>query len=201
MKRPGSRRRIGVFGGTFDPIHLGHLITAQEIVIQCGLERMVFMPSACPPHKDDRPMTDARHRFEMAALAVRSHPLFEVSAMELERAGVSYTVDTLKQMQASFGEGVGLYFLIGTDNVHEMWTWRDPEEILDLCTVVVASRPGFKPRPSDRPLTRRMTFVLTPRIEISSTEIRARVAAGQPITYWVPPAVERYIRTHGLYLR
>ena len=179
---------------------MGHLITAQEVVIQCGLERIVFVPSARPPHKDDRPLTDARHRFEMTALAIETHPHFELSDIELERPGTSYTVDTLKQMQALFGEGVELYFLIGTDNVHEMWTWRNPGEILDLCTVVVASRPGFKPDPSDLPLTRRMTFVWTPRIEISSTEIRARVAAGKPITYWVPPAVERYIRTHGLYL-
>lgn len=200
MNTPGAKRRIGLLGGTFDPIHIGHLITAQEIVIQCGLERMVFVPSARPPHKDDRSMTDVRHRLEMTALAIESHPRFELSDIELERPGTSYTVDTLKQMRALLGEGVELYFLIGTDNVHEMWTWRNPEEILDLCTVVVASRPGFKPNPSDRPLTARMTFVLTPRIEISSTEIRARVAAGKPITYWVPPAVEHYIQTHRLYL-
>ena len=146
-------------------------------------------------------MTETRCRFEMTALAIEPYPCFELCTMELERPGMSYTVDTLKQMRALFGEGVELYFLIGTDNVHEMWTWRNPEEILDLCTVVVATRPGFEPDPSDLPLTSRMTFVWTPGIEISSTEIRVRVATGKPITYWVPPPVERYIRTHELYLR
>lgn len=201
MNRPEVRRRIGILGGTFDPIHLGHLITAQEVVLHCGLERMVFVPSARPPHKNGRPMTDARHRFEMTALGIEPHPRFELSAVELERPGTSYTVDTVKQMQALYGPEAALYFLIGTDNVHEMWTWRNPEEILDLCTVVVATRSGFEPDPADRPLTDRMRFVLTPSIEISSTEIRARVAAGKPIAYWVPPAVEHYIRTYGLYLR
>ncbi|MCD6334205.1 MAG: nicotinate-nucleotide adenylyltransferase [Candidatus Latescibacteria bacterium] len=195
-----NKRKIGIFGGTFDPIHLGHLITAQEVRITHGLKKVIFVPSADPPHKARRPLTRAGDRLRMAALAIEGDPRFELSSIELERPGKSYTVDTLRQMRESFGPEVELCFIIGTDNVPEIRTWKEPERIFDLAEVIVATRPGFDPHEMNAPFAERMTFIPTPEIAISSTEIRQRVKRGQPIRYWVPKEVERYVEEKRLYV-
>jgi nicotinate-nucleotide adenylyltransferase len=195
-----NRRKIGIFGGTFDPIHAGHLITAQEVLTKCGLEKVIFVPSADPPHKERRPLTRAGDRLRMVSLAIEGDPRFEVSSIELERPGKSYTVDTLRQMRQSLGPEVELCFIIGADNVPEMRTWKEPERIFDLTEVIVATRPGFDPHSMHAPFADRMTFVPTPEIAIASTEIRRRVKRGQPIRYWVPLEVERYIAEKKLYV-
>lgn len=195
-----NRRKVGIFGGTFDPIHAGHLITAQEVLIKCGLEKVIFVLSADPPHKERRPLTWAEDRLRMVSLAIEDDPRFEVSSMELERPGKSYTVDTLRQMRESFGPEVELCFIIGADNVPEIRTWKEPERIFDLTEVIVATRPGFEPRSMDAPFAERMTFIPTPEIAISSTEIRQRIKRGQPIRYWVPKEVGRYIAEKRLYV-
>lgn len=195
-----NRRKVGIFGGTFDPIHAGHLITAQEVRTKCGLEKVIFVPSADPPHKERRPLTRAGDRLRMVSLAIEGDPRFEVSSMELERPGKSYTVDTLRQMRESFGPEVELCFIIGADNVPEMRTWKEPERIFDLTEVIVATRPGFEPQRMDAPFAERMTFVPTLEIALSSTEIRRRVKRGRPIRYWVPKEVERYIAEKRLYV-
>ncbi len=195
-----NRRKVGIFGGTFDPIHAGHLITAQEVLTKCGLEKVIFVPSADPPHKERRPLTRAGDRLRMVSLAVEGDPRFSVSSIELERPGKSYTVDTLRQMRESFGPDVELCFIIGADNVPEMRTWKEPERIFDLTEVIVATRTGFEPHSLDEPFSERMTFISTPEIAISSTEIRRRVKRGQSIRYWVPQEVERYIAEKELYV-
>jgi len=192
-------RNIGLFGGTFDPIHLGHLITAQEVLTKCGLEKVIFVPSADPPHKEGRRLTRAEDRLRMVSSAIEHDSRFELSSIELERPGKSYTVDTLRQMRERLGPDVELCFIIGADNVPEMRTWKEPERIFDLAAVIVATRPGFEPHSVDVPFVERMTFIPTPEIAISSTEIRLRVKRSQPIRYWVPSEVERYIEEKRLY--
>ncbi|MFH1007341.1 MAG: nicotinate-nucleotide adenylyltransferase [Candidatus Latescibacterota bacterium] len=195
-----NKTKIGIFGGTFDPIHLGHLITAQEVLTTCSLEKVIFVPSADPPHKESRRLTHAEDRLKMVSLAIARDSRFEVSAIELERPGKSYTVDTLRQMGTSFGAKVGLCFIIGADNVPEIRTWKQPEVIFDLAEVIVATRPGFEPHSMDEPFVERMTFVSTPEIALSSTEIRRRVKRGWPIGYWVSEAVVQYIADNRLYV-
>ena len=192
-------RRIGILGGTFDPIHIGHLIIGQEILYRCGLERMVFIPSADPPHKQYPEMATAEARAKMVELAVACNPLFELSRMELDRPGKSYTVETLRTLRRSLESDAGLYLVIGADNAVEMSTWHDPDGVLALADVVVVDRPGCDLRRVDPGLARQMTFIEIPLLEISSTDIRVRLKAGRPIRYLEPKQVARYIEAHGLY--
>jgi nicotinate-nucleotide adenylyltransferase len=192
-------RRIGILGGTFDPVHTGHLIIGQEVLRRLGLERMFFMPSAEPPHKRYPEMAPVEARAEMVGLAVVDNPTFALSRIELERPGTSYTVETLRRLRQRLGAGVDLYLVLGADNAVEMPTWCDPEGVLGLAQVTVVDRPEFDRRRIAPQLARHMTFLETPLLEISSTDIRARVKAGQPIRYLVPEQVARFIETHGLY--
>lgn len=191
--------KIGLFGGTFDPIHLGHLVVADEIRARCGLDKVVLAPSACPPHKVEACVASAQDRTAMVRLAIRGHSCFALSTIELDREGPSYTVDTLRALRSVWGPGTQIFFIIGQDNVAEIASWRAPEEILRLCTVTVASRPGTPAKPIDPALAQRMTFVPVPPIEVSSTDIRRRIRCGEPFRYLVPPAVGAYILRHGLY--
>ena len=187
-------------GGSFDPVHIGHLIIGQEILYRCGLERMVFIPSADPPHKQYPEMAPAEARAKMVELAVACNPLFELSRMELDRPGKSYTVETLRTLRRGLESDAGLYLVIGADNAVEMSTWHDPEGVLTLADVVVVGRPGCDLRRVDPGLARQMTFIEIPLLEISSTDIRARLKAGRPIRYLAPKRVARFIEAHGLYL-
>lgn len=192
-------RRIGIMGGTFDPIHLGHLIVAQEVLTRCDLDQMLLMPSGEPPHKAYPEMATAQDRAEMVQLALGDHPAMGVSRFELERPGKSYTVHTLCALREYFGAQVALFLVIGADNAVEMRSWCNPEGVLDQAQVVVASRPGFDVALIDPAFREKMQIVETPMLEISSSEIRRRVQQGAPIRFWVPDAVAQYIDRCGLY--
>ncbi|UCE17645.1 MAG: nicotinate-nucleotide adenylyltransferase [Gemmatimonadota bacterium] len=195
-----SITRIGIFGGTFNPPHLGHLIVAEEVRQQCSLHKIVFMPSARPPHKVHSPLIDSQHRFIMTQLAVRDNPNFEISDMEMKRHGKSYTIDTLKEFRNTYGSHADIFFIMGGDSIFEIDTWKKPEELLGLCHVIVTTRPGFDlTRVNDR-FGDRIIFVDVLNIDISSTDIRRRVREGRSILYLVPKGVEEYIRDEKLYL-
>ena len=191
-------KRVGIFGGTFDPIHIGHLIIGQEIMLQCALDRVVFMPSGDPPLKHT--MTSAEDRAMMVSLAVRDYPGFELSRFELSRPGKSYTIDTLRHLRRNMGEDTKIFLIIGADNAVEMGDWLDPTGVLNLAHVLVAERPGFERERVDPAFKSRMQFIETPLIDISSTAIRERVRNRKPISFFVPDTVADYIRTQGLYL-
>lgn len=193
-------QRIGIFGGTFDPIHRGHLIIAQEMMLRCALDRVVFMPSGEPPHKRNPEMASAKDRATMVEWAVRDYPGFALSRFELSRPGKSYTIDTLRHLRQNMGADTKLFLIIGADNAVDMGTWCNPQGVLDLAQVLVADRPGFDRSRIDPAFKASMRFVQTPLIDISSTAIRARVREKNPISLWVPEAVADYIQARGLYV-
>ncbi len=192
-----AARGVAIFGGTFDPIHNGHLIMAEEALYRLSLSRLVFLPAHRPAHKRARSLAPMEDRIAMLSLAIRGNPRFQVSRLEAERGGVSFTADTLEAMAKK--ESAELYFLMGQDSLEEFHTWRDPERIARLARLVVIPR-GDHDLPSLGPaLRRRVVFLHPPRIGVSSTEIRRRLRRDMPVRYWVPDAVLEYIRSHGLY--
>lgn len=191
------RRRLGIYGGTFDPVHWGHLLMAEEAVERLRLDRLVFLPAGRPAHKRDRAITPAKHRVAMLRLALRGNPRFELSRIESDRERVAYTVESLAHFAAT--GRTDLYFLMGQDSLDEFPTWRDPERILALARLAVVPR-GEEERPSlDAAVRRRVVFLKPPRIGISSSEIRRRLARRRSVRYWLPDPVLAYIRSHGLY--
>jgi nicotinate-nucleotide adenylyltransferase len=191
--------RLGVFGGTFDPPHLGHLALAEWAREQLGLSRVLFVPAGQPPHKRGRRVTPARHRLAMTRLAVRGHPAFAVSAIEARRRGPSFTVETLRALRRRFPRAE-LWLLVGADSLNELHTWRAPQEIVALSRLAVAARPGARRAPASagrRPP--RAVRLENPGIAVSSSALRSRSAAGASLRYLVPDAVAAYIRRHRLY--
>lgn len=200
--------RIGILGGTFDPIHVGHLIIAETVLDEMGLDTVLFIPAATPPHKRGRAISDAADRLEMVRLAVENNPAFDVSDIEVRRGGVSYSIETVKALEATMDPGTEFFFIIGADTVPELATWKDIDELVQRCTFVVAARPGFRieellgtdlgltPETSHRVLTH---FVDAIRVDLASTEVRARLAEGKSIRYLVPEPVQDYIQAKGLY--
>ena len=199
--------RIGVFGGSFDPVHMGHLTIAQDAVEQLELDRLIFVPAAVPPHKQEKTLAVGQQRFEMLQLATEGNLSFEVSDMELRRGGVSYTVDTMKQIQLEH-PGAELFFVVGLDSLTILHLWRNVEQLLELCTVVPFARGGEDPaRVAEQiQLSKDWKNKLLGRVirihevEISASEIRMRLAEGLSIRYLVPPEVEMYIAEHGIYV-
>jgi len=191
--------RVGIYGGTFDPIHIGHLLVGQEVFLQCELDHLLFMPSGVPPHKQYAGMASAKDRAEMVRLALDGQEHFTVCLYELEREGKSYTVDTLQGLKEELPSSAELFLIIGADNAVDMRSWYNPEAVLNMAQVLVAERPGFVRDRIDPVLKAKMQFVQTPLLEISSTEIRQRVQLQRPIRYWVPDAVAQYIFSHNLY--
>jgi nicotinate-nucleotide adenylyltransferase len=191
--------RIGIFGGTFDPPHMGHLVAAEEIRQDFSLQKVFFVPSARPPHKLALPLTEAARRLEMISLATRDNPDFAVSDMEIQRPGPSYTVDTIGEFKKMYGADLEVYFIMGADSLFEIRTWKDPERLFHLCKVIVASRPGFSLEQMDADLRNRIILANTTNIDISSTDIRRRVKEDKSIRYYVPDQVEAYIRSKHLY--
>lgn len=194
--------RLGLFGGTFDPIHLGHLILAEACREACGLDRVWFVVTASPPHKRGE-RTGVGDRLEMARIATAGHPGFEVSEIEAGEDGPHYSYRTLERLS---GERAGdeLFFLIGADSLADLPTWRRPERIAELATIVVVNRPGIDPGVMVEPpdlgaAARPLQIVTVPPIGISSTDLRRRVAEGRTIRYQVPRGVEAYIGERGLY--
>ncbi|MDO4203783.1 MAG: nicotinate-nucleotide adenylyltransferase [Selenomonadaceae bacterium] len=198
-------RRIGIMGGTFDPIHVGHLMTAEAVRDEFGLDKVIFVPAAVPPHKMDQQVTEARHRYLMTVLATTSNPHFDVSSIEMDRPGPSYTIDTIYELRRQYGENTDLFFITGADAIAEIPTWDRIEELLGLCQFIAATRPGFLPNVDNIKEyfgelgSARIHRLETPELEISSTNIRDRLKRGFSIKYIVPPAVEDYIYKEGLY--
>jgi nicotinate-nucleotide adenylyltransferase len=194
-------RRIGVMGGTFDPIHLGHLVAAEEARWQFDLERVVFVPAGRPWQKPVG-VTPPEDRYRMTVIATASNPAFTVSRLELDHPGPTYTVDTLRRLRAEQADGTRLYFIIGADAVLQILTWKEPDQVLAQAEFIAASRPGFD---LDRLVSQvpdaagRVHRMEIPALAISASDIRARVARGAPIQYLVPDGVARYIHEHGLY--
>jgi len=189
-------RRIGIFGGSFDPPHIGHLIIAELVRQQLGLDRIVFVPAFAPPHKEGNHASTALDRLRMTRLATKGNPHFSVSDLEVRREGISYTVDTLRVFRRRY-PNARLYLLIGGDSLGQFWRWKSPREILALATPAVYSRPGFEHArfPRGRPLVR----IKGPLLQISSTHIRKRIAAKQSIRYLVPDGVRTLIIRRNLY--
>jgi nicotinate-nucleotide adenylyltransferase len=189
--------RIGVFGGTFDPVHHGHLIMAQEAVARLKLDRMLFVAANRPSHKRAPRLADVEHRMAMLRLATRGNRKFVVSRIEADEGGPSYTVNTLEALRRT--TRADLYFLMGQDSLEEFGGWRHPERIVELARLVVVPR-GDHDMPSlPAILRRRIVYVKPPRIGICSTEIRRRLRRGLPVRYWTPDSVLGYMTRHGLY--
>jgi nicotinate-nucleotide adenylyltransferase len=199
MRRVG--RRLGVMGGTFDPVHHGHLLTAEEAAVQFRLDEVVFVPTGRPWMKEHVEVSAPEHRYLMTVIATASNPRFSVSRLEVDRDGPTYTVDTLRELKLERGD-VDLFFVTGADAMLEILEWKDPEEVLELAHFIAATRPGYD-------LTRfeagtaikhpNVSVMNIPALAISSTDIRQRVREGRPIRYLVPEGVESYIAKAGLY--
>ena len=197
--------RLGLFGGTFDPVHIGHLVLAEQCREQCRLDQVWLIPSGRPPHKREVPLTPGKLRAEMLDFAIAGHPQFVVSRMELDREGPTYTVDTLQQLydEDSTRE---LFFLMGADSLADLATWREPERIAELATIVAVNR-GDRPLPERAMLeqlvgaaiARRVQFVTIPGIDLSASDLRRRARDGRSLRYLVPRPVEIYIQQQGLY--
>ena len=195
--------RLGVMGGTFDPIHTGHLVAASEVAAVFSLNEVVFVPTGRPWQKDGRVAAPAEDRYQMTVAATAADERFRVSRVDLDRPGPTYTVDTLRDLRESYGADVELSFVTGADALAQILTWRDHDEVLRLAHLIGVSRPGHRlahpalPGPSER--SDRISLVEIPALAISSTDIRARVRAGRPVRYLVPSPVDRYIGKTGLY--
>lgn len=204
-----EKKRIGIIGGTFDPIHYGHLVNAEGARVEFGLDKVVFVPSGNPPHKKDYRVTDPEDRYLMTLLATITNPHFELSRLEIDRPGLSYTVDTIRECKAIYGDAVELYFITGADAILEILTWKNVGELITLCQFVAATRPGYSLTGLKRIVSiirqqEQKDFTVhcieVPALMISSTDIRARVKKGQPIKYLLPEAVEDYIYKEKLYV-
>jgi nicotinate-nucleotide adenylyltransferase len=194
-------RRIGVMGGTFDPIHHGHLVAAEEARWQFDLDQVVFVPAGQPWQKPVG-VTPAEDRYQMTVIATASNPAFTVSRLEIDHPGPTYTVDTLRRLRAGQADGTRLYFIIGADAVLQIRTWKEPDQVLAQAELITATRPGFD---LDRLVsqvpgaTGRVHRMEIPALAIAASDLRARVARGAPIQYLVPDGVARYIHKHALY--
>jgi nicotinate-nucleotide adenylyltransferase len=195
-----DKREMGILGGTFDPIHMGHLVLAQQVREELELDQVMFIPCLIPPHKTRNRLSPAKDRFRMVEIAVEDNPAFSVSDIELKREGLSYTVETLRQLRNVYPH-TELYFLTGSDVLDEIHTWKDPEEIYKLAKMVIAVRPGFDSIDPKNPFAKRSRLVDITGVDLSSSRIRERVKNGQSIKYLVPPKVEEYIIKKRLYLQ
>jgi nicotinate-nucleotide adenylyltransferase len=196
----GLRRRVGVMGGTFDPIHHGHLVAASEVQVWFELDEVVFVPTGEPWQKTGRTISDREDRYLMTVIATASNPRFTVSRVDIDRPGMTYTTDTLRDLGKRLGD-VDLYFITGADALAQILTWRDYEELFELAQFVGCTRPGHQVDDTtlrDLP-SERVTLVEIPALAISSTNCRERVAQGEPVWYLVPDGVVQYIAKHRLY--
>lgn len=201
-----GRKKIGIMGGTFDPIHIGHLATAEIVRTTYRLDQVLFIPNGLPPHKQEMQVTPAVHRYIMTLMATCSNPYFLVVPMEIERPGLSYTIDTVKKILAEYGPETDLYCITGFDAILDLFTWKDATQLLQLCQFIAVARLGYENRTTETidafpPEAKHRIHILTaPRIDISATDIRQRVRQGGSVRYLVPENVEQYIYKERLYL-
>ncbi|MFC1704612.1 nicotinate-nucleotide adenylyltransferase [Candidatus Omnitrophota bacterium] len=188
-------KRIAIFGGTFNPIHLGHLMIAEQVSARLGLSKVIFIPSYTPPHKTKKKLASAQDRLAMVKKAIVSNPLFEVSDIEIKRKGKSYTIDTIRQLKKRLKKRTRLLFIIGADSLSELKDWKDIRDIFTMVTFIVVNRPGFAFRKS----LQNSVALETPGIEVSSSQIRSNISKGISVRYFVPEKVRDYIIKKGLY--
>jgi len=201
-----TRMRYAIMGGTFDPIHFGHLAAAEGVREKLNCQKVIFIPSGNPPHKKNRILTDSSHRYHMTELAAASNPDFEVSDIEINRNGYTYTLDTIKHLRKLYGEAVELLFITGADALLEIETWYKVEELLKLCGFVAVTRPGYDKSKLEQKLhdlqskyNSELHIVDVPGLNISSTELRYRIQQDISIRYLVPEEIRAYINSHCLY--
>lgn len=198
--------KIGLLGGTFDPVHNGHIAIAGETGVSLDLAEVIFIPAAQSPLKGEESILAAEHRVEMVRLAISGHPRFSLSSLEVDRPGPSFTVDTIRELGAGLGAGDELYFIIGWDGLAQFSRWREPARIIEMCRLVTVPRPGYSlpdlaTLEAGLPgITGRLTLLDRPEVNISATEIRERVVKGLSIDHLVPAPVAEYITENKLYL-
>ncbi|MCT4621427.1 MAG: nicotinate-nucleotide adenylyltransferase [Marinisporobacter sp.] len=207
MNEPNKEHtRIGIMGGTFDPIHYGHLVIAEQIRCEYNLEKVIFIPAGTPPHKSNLRVTDSKHRYFMTLLATITNPYFEVSKIELESEEVSYTIHTIEKLKKVYREDTDLYFITGADAICELDTWKKVKELTKLCKFIAATRPGLESSQVDAKINELKEIygadigkIDLPALAISSTDIRNRIRDEQSIKYLLPEPVEYYIYKNNLY--
>ena len=191
--------KIAIMGGTFNPIHFAHLVSAEQVRESLGYERILFVPAGQPPHKVQPGLVSAMHRFQMVLLATEKNPFFEVSRIELDRVGPSYTIQTIKALRLMYGENLELAWIIGADSLIEYKIWKDFENVLEQCSLIVTTRPNYNLEQVPTEIRDRVTIVQITGINISATEIRQRIRDKLSIRYLVPDSVAFYIDKHELY--
>ncbi len=201
---PGREYRLGIMGGTFDPIHYGHLVTAEQAREALALDLVLFMPAGSPAFKQDREVTSPEDRYAMTVLATAANPSFYASRFEIDRLGVTYTVDTLKALRSAYPENVHLYFITGADAIIDIVTWHDAAEIASLATLIAATRPGYDIRQAQARIAASgidfdVRYIQIPALAISSTNIRDRVRLGKSVRYLTSESVMGYINKNRLY--
>lgn len=197
---PKTTNRIAVMGGTFNPIHYAHLISAEQVRTGLGYDKILFIPSARPPHKvADADIIEPEHRYQMVLSAIAENPHFEVSRIELERAGPSYTIETLKALKKRYGETTELAWIIGADSLIEYRVWRDFDEVLEQCVMIATTRPSYDLNRVPLEIRKRVTTFPITGVDISATVIRERIRKGLSIRYLVPEDVQTYIHRYQLY--
>lgn len=192
-------RRVGIMGGTFNPIHHGHLVAASEVAHLFHLDEVVFVPTGRPWQKDMSTVASAEHRYLMTVIATAENPQFRVSRSEIDREGLTYTIETLREMRRDYGTDVRLFFITGADALGAILSWRNVDELFDLAHFVGCNRPGHRLTDTGLP-DGKVSLVEVPALAISSSECRERVRKGEPIWYLVPDGIVRYINKTGLYL-
>jgi nicotinate-nucleotide adenylyltransferase len=190
--------RLGVMGGTFDPVHHGHLVAASEVATRFGLDEVVFVPTGHPWQKSHQEVAPAEHRYLMTVVATASNPRFTVSRVDIDRPGVTYTIDTLRDLRRQRGQAAELFFITGADALAQILSWKDVDELFELAHFVGVTRPGHALSVDGLPGDR-VSVLEIPALAISSTDCRARVRAGEPVWYLVPDGVVQYIVKHRLY--
>ena len=195
-----GRRRIGVMGGTFDPIHHGHLVAGSEVAHIFALDEVVFVPTGKPYQKEGRDVSPAEDRYLMTVIATASNPMFNVSRVDIDRAGPTHTIDTLRDLHDANGPDTDLYFITGADALENILTWHDVDTLFSLAHFIGCTRPGHRLTGAGLP-DGKVSLVEIPALAISSSECRHRVAAGEPVWYLVPDGVVQYIAKRRLYIR
>jgi nicotinate-nucleotide adenylyltransferase len=197
--------RLGILGGTFDPIHFGHLLAAEEARVTLRLERVLFAPAGIPPHKQELSILPVAHRLAMVRLAIADNPAFAVTTVDIDRPGPHYTVDMVRLLRDEWGTSTDqTFFIMGADSLADLPTWHQPAQLVELCRLAVVARPGYRPDLAKLEavlpdLSRRLDWAEMPVLGISSSDLQHRVREGRSIRYQVPAAVAQYVAEHGLY--